>query len=93
MRVVMMMLMLVDAYLGLSSFPSVDLTQQVLLSLLEELVGELPSVRYNLSKTLVFPNTQKRKENIPFSKKAQTYMIKDECILRVKVYIYIYTRT
>lgn len=43
---------MVNGYLGLSSFPSVDLTQQVLLPLLEELVGKLPSVRYDLSKTI-----------------------------------------
>lgn len=30
-----------------------DLAQQVFLSLLEEFVGELPSVWYNLSETLV----------------------------------------
>lgn len=38
--------------LGLSSFSSMNLTQQMLLTLSEELVGELPSVRDNLPKTI-----------------------------------------
>jgi len=39
--------------LRLSGFSPMDLAQQVFLSLLEEFVSELPSVRYNLSETLV----------------------------------------
>lgn len=66
MRVVMMMVLAVYAYLRLSSFPPMDLTQQMLLPLLEKLVGKLPSVRHDLSKTLVFPNTQAKQRDNPF---------------------------
>lgn len=45
----LMMDLLVMVVMG---FPSVDLAQQVLLSFLEELICELPSIRHNLSETL-----------------------------------------
>jgi len=49
-----MVVMVVHAsLLRLSGFSSMDLAQQVFLSLLEEFVGELPSVWHNLSKTLI----------------------------------------
>lgn len=39
-------------------FSSVNLAQQVLLSFLEELIRELPSIRHNLSKTLFKQNSK-----------------------------------
>ncbi|WVY91302.1 hypothetical protein V8G54_036816, partial [Vigna mungo] len=42
----------------LMGFPSVDLAQQVLLSFLEELICELPSIRHNLSETLFQNNVR-----------------------------------
>lgn len=60
MWVLMMMVMMVYGNLWLRSLSSVDLTQQVLLSFLEELISKLPSVRHNLSKTL--KNQNKRAE-------------------------------
>lgn len=60
MWVLMMMVMMVYGNLWLCSLSSVDLTQQVLLSFLEELISKLPSVWHNLSKTL--KNQNKRAE-------------------------------
>jgi len=42
----------------LVGFSSVDLAQQVLLSFLEELIGELPPIRHNLSETLFQNNVR-----------------------------------
>lgn len=57
-----MVVVVIYGYLRLCCFPSVDLTQQMLLSLLEELVCKLPSVRYNLPKTIGVKLTNKAGE-------------------------------
>lgn len=62
MWVLMMMVMMVYGNLWLCSLSSVDLTQQVLLSFLEELISKLPSVRHNLSKTLKKSKQESRNE-------------------------------
>jgi hypothetical protein len=62
MWVVLMMVVLIDSYLWLSCFPSMDFTKQMLLSRLEKLISKLPSVRYNLPKTLMH-QTIKTKPN------------------------------
>lgn len=65
MRVLMVV---VDGKLSwLSRFAAVDLAQQMLLAFLEELVGELPPVRHDLSETLRSPN---KSDSFSFSAKS-----------------------
>lgn len=62
MRVVVVVVVVAETHLmRLSCLSSMDLTEQMLLSFLEELVRKLPSVRYNLPKTLETPTTTKRR--------------------------------
>lgn len=45
--------------LRLASFPAVNLAEKMLFAFLEEVIRELPSVRHNLSKTLIMQINKK----------------------------------